>query len=727
MASAACLETPRSSAIADAAAVVSALRLPSSVESAAGAQESSVSWPETLMQLIERCEGREAEWWQALTVGFALEHCDNFARRLACLLDWNNSTDPEIGWRDAAHAIGDRVAWLSNDEAAVLDELLHFSRRWCGAISTEIKTDQETLVATKAKPTKAPREKPIRGHHRSTATAADLGLKVNDNIPADYQAKLQAGDTSPASTAVLNQAARRGKKAGPAQPAAGPAIAAKMAIVSEAELLLDHIKPSPENPREDWEEKFLQQLGESLRDNGQLSPIVVRVPDPDGIHELVDGETRWRAAKLVGLKSLRATIVECTDAEAAMARVLSYRQRRDLNAIEEARGLALLLNKYQCSQRELEAKIGVSQGQISNRVGLLKLPKNWQKKIIDGEISASAARELAPWAAFPEVFVELDRMMKDPWQRSRITTDPAEAAIDAVHKISTPLEGSEYSQLTHYQQIKWTINLDALDDGQRKSLDVRDVPRRNAKGTTQRAFNQGFAKQLVTEIVAKVMESKKKRADGNDRKSGAKTLSAAEQKAQKEKQAAIYAKKLWRYVVGWHQRQLLAVLDDNRRCPAPENITFWLLAVACQGDGSRNREGGLQSVLKTTAKPVNAVLKLDESDWSKAIPAIAMKWFAHEYEGWRPTVAADDLVAIAQAAGVDLAKEWTLDEAFLELHSKDQLQELLREWKIGMYFVTPTGAWDKRSDLIAGILRHAKAQKLKAPARLLKVKPVSLN
>lgn len=141
---------------------------------------------------------------------------------------------------------------------------------------------------------------------------------------------------------------RKGKK-----PAAADAVPVddavkkldRMEVIEQRAVDIDKIFPSPENPRRDWDSEeakaFLLTLGESMRDHTQLEAIIIRESG-----ELIDGESRWRAAKLVGLATLDAKIVRCTDAEAALVRMMSYRQRRDLNAIEEASGLKLLLDKY---------------------------------------------------------------------------------------------------------------------------------------------------------------------------------------------------------------------------------------------------------------------------------------------------------------------------------------------------------------------------------------------
>ncbi len=232
---------------------------------------------------------------------------------------------------------------------------------------------------------------------------------------------------------------RKGKK-----PAAADAVPVddavkkldRMEVIEQRAVDIDKIFPSPENPRRDWDSEeakaFLLTLGESMRDHTQLEAIIIRESG-----ELIDGESRWRAAKLVGLATLDAKIVRCTDAEAALVRMMSYRQRRDLNAIEEARGLKLLLDKYGCSQRTLEERVRISQGQISNLVRLLNLPQAWQDRIVSGEISATDGRTLATFADRPKLFEWLDEHYE--WWKSTGFGKFTDMLVDAIQYASRPI------------------------------------------------------------------------------------------------------------------------------------------------------------------------------------------------------------------------------------------------------------------------------------------------
>ncbi|MGC1272966.1 MAG: ParB/RepB/Spo0J family partition protein, partial [Planctomycetaceae bacterium] len=136
-----------------------------------------------------------------------------------------------------------------------------------------------------------------------------------------------------------------------------------------------------------------------------LQPIVVR-PRGDR-YELIAGERRVRAAKLAGYTAIAATVRELSDAAAAQACATENLEREDLNAIEEAETLTVLLDVGGLTQSELGQRLGRSQPWIANRLRLLELPEDWQARIISQEIPPTHARELLAWRHRPIVLKKL--------------------------------------------------------------------------------------------------------------------------------------------------------------------------------------------------------------------------------------------------------------------------------------------------------------------------------
>ncbi|MDA8336496.1 MAG: ParB/RepB/Spo0J family partition protein [Peptococcaceae bacterium] len=160
------------------------------------------------------------------------------------------------------------------------------------------------------------------------------------------------------------------------------------------------IQPNTRNPRKDFPEEALQELATSIREVGILQPLVVVPAGPDQ-YRLVAGERRWRAAQIAGLVEVPALIRDLTPEQEAQAMLIENLQRRDLNAIEEAQAYQELIAEHGYTQETLAAKIGVSQGQISNRIRLLGLPAAVTESISLGTLSAGHGRVLAGFKELP--------------------------------------------------------------------------------------------------------------------------------------------------------------------------------------------------------------------------------------------------------------------------------------------------------------------------------------
>ncbi len=216
---------------------------------------------------------------------------------------------------------------------------------------------------------------------------------------------------------------------------------------------LDAIAAWVENPRKNFDAEGLEELAQSIRENGVEQPIVVRETDPRHwsvekdhrkpvwyvydlrrlvnagqpnatyapgenyqtypslesaqaavpIFEIVAGERRWRASKLAGKTSIPCLVRTGMDDKTALKlAVIENYQRRDLNAIEEAESYAAML-RVGYTQEQVAQQIGVKQGTISNSLRLRKLPPSIQARVVAGELSASHARALLRFEGFPEV------------------------------------------------------------------------------------------------------------------------------------------------------------------------------------------------------------------------------------------------------------------------------------------------------------------------------------
>ncbi len=164
---------------------------------------------------------------------------------------------------------------------------------------------------------------------------------------------------------------------------------------------VDKIEPNPLQPRRDFDEGHLKELATSIREFGILQPIVVTKIEsetPTGTdvsYQLIAGERRWLAAKMIGMERIPAVIRNVKlDRERLELAVIENVQRADLNPIEAARAYAKLSDEFKLTQREIAAKIGKSREVIANALRLLNLPTGVQEAVAKGQVSESQARML---------------------------------------------------------------------------------------------------------------------------------------------------------------------------------------------------------------------------------------------------------------------------------------------------------------------------------------------
>jgi ParB family chromosome partitioning protein len=182
---------------------------------------------------------------------------------------------------------------------------------------------------------------------------------------------------------------------------------------------VDRISPNPYQPRIDFNEENLKSLADSIRQYGVLMPLVVTRKDiekPDGgiqtAYELIAGERRLRASKLVGLKEVPVVIRagEQTDRMKLELAIIENLQREDLNAIDRAKALAQLAENFGLSHAEIGAKVGKSREYVSNSIRLLALPEPIQAAVVGKEITEGHARALLMLTDRPE---EQDTLFKE--------------------------------------------------------------------------------------------------------------------------------------------------------------------------------------------------------------------------------------------------------------------------------------------------------------------------
>lgn len=152
------------------------------------------------------------------------------------------------------------------------------------------------------------------------------------------------------------------------------------------------VEPNREQPRKKFDEDALQELADSIKQYGVISPILVQ--DRKTYYEIVAGERRWRAAKLAGLKEVPVIIKNFTEQEIVEISLIENIQRENLNPIEEAQAYKRLLTEFNLKQDEVAERVSKSRTAVTNSMRLLKLCDEVQQMIIDDMISTGHARAL---------------------------------------------------------------------------------------------------------------------------------------------------------------------------------------------------------------------------------------------------------------------------------------------------------------------------------------------
>lgn len=164
-------------------------------------------------------------------------------------------------------------------------------------------------------------------------------------------------------------------------------------IQVKSTLRTSEIEPNRDQPRKHFSTEAISALADSIREHGILQPILVR-PLSSGGYQIVAGERRWRAARMLGLDEVPVTIKEISDTETMQIAIIENLQRENLNPVEEAAGYNELIENYGMTQEQVGKMVGKSRSAIANAVRILTLPQRVLKMLENGDLSAGHAKAL---------------------------------------------------------------------------------------------------------------------------------------------------------------------------------------------------------------------------------------------------------------------------------------------------------------------------------------------
>lgn len=175
-------------------------------------------------------------------------------------------------------------------------------------------------------------------------------------------------------------------------------------------LRISEVEPNKNQPRHSFDEDSIANLAESIRENGLIQPIIVRKTAMG--YQIIAGERRWRACRMLGMNEITAVVKEFDDEQVAKAALIENIQREDLNPIEEATAYKDLMEKYEMTQEQLSKVVGKSRSSIANSVRMLDMPELIQDYLINGKLSIGQAKAIAA-AKDEEMMEQIARQASD--------------------------------------------------------------------------------------------------------------------------------------------------------------------------------------------------------------------------------------------------------------------------------------------------------------------------
>lgn len=263
----------------------------------------------------------------------------------------------------------------------------------------------------------------------------------------------------------------------------------EISTANTVRLRINEIEPNRDQPRKTFDEEALSELADSIAQHGVIQPLLVR-PVSDG-YQLVAGERRWRAARLAGLNEVPVVVKELSDSETMEIALIENLQREDLNPIEEAEGLQLLIDTYGLTQDECAKRVGKSRPAITNALRLLNLPPELSELVKSTRLSTGHARALLPIGDKAKMIELADEII-----RKELSVRETERMVKMLSKSETVKPEKRVKKRdTYYDEVELAL-------GEAMGRAVKVFVGKGNKGTLEIEF---FGKEDLAKI-AKALE-----------------------------------------------------------------------------------------------------------------------------------------------------------------------------------------------------------------------------
>ncbi len=209
------------------------------------------------------------------------------------------------------------------------------------------------------------------------------------------------------------------------------------------QLEIDKLQPGVYQPRRDMVQESLNELAQSIKQQGLLQPIVVRKLAKSEKYEIIAGERRWRASHLAGLKQVPVIVHDVDDKTSLAIGIIENIQREDLNPIDEARGLARLINEFDLTHQQAAEVVSKSRVSVSNLLRLMNLHADVQLLLERGDIEMGHARALLALDLAKQIIMARQVVAKG------YTVRETEAAVRCILAADDPINIDDSLIVTH--------------------------------------------------------------------------------------------------------------------------------------------------------------------------------------------------------------------------------------------------------------------------------------
>ena len=222
---------------------------------------------------------------------------------------------------------------------------------------------------------------------------------------------------------------------------------------SISEIELSAIVANPDQPRRSFDEEALQELADSIREHGVISPITLR-DNSDGTYMIIAGERRFRASKIAGLERIPAYIRTAKDEQVMEWALIENIQREDLDAIEIALAYQRLMDDYDLTQERMAERVGKKRATVANYLRLLKLPAEIQVGIKEKKIDMGHARAILATPSAERQLALYQRILREGLSVRKVE----ELAQNEKSESKKPKEKSENPYATLEKELSIALN-----------------------------------------------------------------------------------------------------------------------------------------------------------------------------------------------------------------------------------------------------------------------------